>query len=114
MVLRHTSKFPKHPLFYGCSTWPTCTATHGAHADGTPLGIPADKVTKAARIKAHDAFDKLWQGGQMRRVEAYTWMQRVMGMTKEQAHIGRFTKAECEKLEGLANVYCQAFLPGVR
>ena len=37
MVLRNS----KYGLFYGCSTYPNCKASHGAHKDGKPLGTPA-------------------------------------------------------------------------
>lgn len=88
-------------LFYGCSRWPDCDCTHGAHkATGVPLGAPANKATRQMRIEAHDAFDQLWQGGpiNMKRKEAYAWLQRVMGMNQEQAHIGLFTVEQCTKV----------------
>jgi ssDNA-binding Zn-finger/Zn-ribbon topoisomerase 1 len=101
MVLR-TSKFGP---FYGCIEYPKCKAAHGAHADGRPLGTPADAVTKKARIQAHDAFDELWKGGAMSRREAYAWMQRAMGLSKDDAHIGKFTADQCDKLKTLVGKY---------
>lgn len=88
----------KFGLFYGCSTYPKCKAAHGAHPDGRPLGIPADKPTKDARIKAHEAFDQLWKSGRMRRGDAYRWLQTVLGLDKDSAHIGRFTIEQCNQL----------------
>lgn len=32
--------------FFGCVGCPRCRATHGAHADGSPLGIPANAETQ--------------------------------------------------------------------
>lgn len=84
--------------FYGCDNYPECTATHGAHPDGKPLGIPANKETKQARIAAHAEFDRLWKGGLMTRKEAYKWMQAVMGLSAKTAHIGQFSKDRCELL----------------
>lgn len=84
--------------FYGCSNYPRCTATHGAHPDGRPLGIPGDRATKDARMRAHAAFDTLWKGGEMPRGDAYRWMQGALGMTADEAHIGRFDVATCERL----------------
>lgn len=64
MVLRRTSKFKtkdsKDRLFYGCSLWPQCNATHGAHPDGTPLGIPANKKTKEMRMQVHRLLEQNW------------------------------------------------------
>ncbi len=95
MILR-TSRYG---LFYGCSRWPDCDATHTAHPNGEPLGIPGDKATKAARIRAHDAFDTLWKdNGPMKRGQAYRWMQKTLDLTPDEAHIGRFDIPMCERV----------------
>jgi ssDNA-binding Zn-finger/Zn-ribbon topoisomerase 1 len=107
MVLRNS----KHGKFYGCSKYPKCRASHGAHEDGTPLGKPADQETKDARIEAHNIFDMLWKGiGPLTRKEAYKWMQEKMGLSEAEAHIGMFDKEQCEKLiqvviENIDDVY---------
>lgn len=90
----------KFGLFYGCTRWPECDATHGAHPSGEPLGIPATRETKRWRIKAHEAFDLLWKRptGYMSRSDAYAWMTQIMGLPKEEAHIGRFTIEQCQAL----------------
>ena len=95
-------------LFWGCSTWPKCNATHGAHPDGRPLGIPGDKASKAARIRAHAAFDPLWASGEMSRGAAYRWMQGALGLSQDEAHIGRFTVEQCERLIRCVEVRAQA------
>lgn len=89
--------------FYGCSRWPTCTGKVGMHADGRPLGFPGDAATRAARTAAHVAFDKLWRGARapLTRDKAYRFMQRLMGLSEDEAHIGKFTKEQCEKLVAL-------------
>lgn len=71
MKLRFSHKYDRH--FYGCVRFPDCLGAHGAHPDGKPLGIPASKETRSARIRAHAAFDKLWQGAdaRMNRNQAY-------------------------------------------
>src|SRR3990167_4406409 len=95
MVLRQSRYGP----FYGCTRWPECDGKHGAHEDGRPLGIPANKETKQRRIKAHEFFDGLWKDdGPMTRNQAYKWMQQSMGMTPDEAHIGRFDIGQCDKL----------------
>ena len=95
-----TLKDSRFGLFYGCSNFPRCKATHGAHPDGRPLGIAADKATKAWRIKAHDAFDQLWKGSTDKRARrrAYAWLRNHMNMTKEECHIGRFDTATCQRV----------------
>lgn len=95
MVLRDS----RFGLFYGCTSYPDCSATHGAHkATGEPLGIPADRPTKAARIEAHEVFDALWKGHRMTRERAYAWMAERLGLTAEEAHIGRFDIEQCKRL----------------
>lgn len=92
------SRFGK---FYGCSRWAEtqCPGSHGAHPDGRPLGIPADRATKEARIRAHDAFDELWKGAERRnraRTAAYRWLAQEMGLAE--VHIGALSIEECERV----------------
>ena len=91
------SKFGQDRMYYAC-TVEGCPGAHGAHPDGTPLGKPADQATKRMRIAAHAEFDKLWQSGNMKRKQAYAWMQRALGMTSDEAHIGNFDSATCTRL----------------
>ena len=84
--------------YYRCRHWPDCRGSHGAHADGSPLGIPANQATKTMRIAAHDVFDRLWKRGRMTRSHAYHWMAHHLRMTREEAHIGRFTTEQCSAL----------------
>lgn len=87
MVLRE-SRFGK---FFGCSTFPKCSATHGAHPDGRPLGVPGDAATKAARIAAHAEFDTLFESRRQR----YAWLARFDTLPD---HIGEMTEQQCYRL----------------
>lgn len=106
MVLRSSAKFARNNgqprQFWACPKWPGCPGcTVGAHPDGTPLGFPGDAETIDARKRAHSEFDRLWmreRGGQMTRVGAYRLAQRLMGMSQDDCHIGKFTAAQCETL----------------
>lgn len=84
--------------FYGCTRWPRCDGAHGAHPDGRPLGVPASKQTKRARMSAHAEFDRLWKSGLMRRDEAYAFLAEIMEIPRDQAHIGQFTCEQAEEL----------------
>lgn len=84
--------------FWGCTTFPKCRGSHGAHEDGRPLGVPANKETKRLRVKAHEVFDKIWKSGEMTRGDAYIWMQQVLELKPEEAHIGRFSAEDCRRL----------------
>jgi ssDNA-binding Zn-finger/Zn-ribbon topoisomerase 1 len=88
--------------FWGCERFPRCKATHGAHPDGTPLGVPGTMDVKLARIRAHDALDRLWTEGGMHRNGAYAWLSEAMGIPRESAHIGAFDAAQCNIVVQLA------------
>lgn len=100
-------------LFWGCTKFPECKVTHGAHPDGKPLGRPGTKEEKKARIEAHAVFDLLWQKSAyskkpvMKRKDAYAWMQKAMGLAKDEAHIGNFDVEQCQKLIKLVNEYLE-------
>ena len=88
-----------HYLYYKCAhaglPW-FCRGVHSAHPDGSPMGTPADAETRAARRELHLSFDTLWQSSRLTRDEAYAWLAQATGKTKDQCHIGMFTKEECE------------------
>lgn len=111
MVLRNS----KHGLFYGCRSYPRCQATHGAHqATGQPLGIPADPATKQERMATHALFDRLWNsdGAPFTRQDAYRWMAAMLDLTKDEAHIGRFDAATCQRLRALVVEHYPAIAAG--
>jgi hypothetical protein len=108
MVLRTTTKF-RYPVsgkprkFYGCSRYPYCKSVHGAHPDGSPLGIPANDETKKKRIEAHDALAGYALRHGLSTSESYEWLQGQMGMTADECHIGRFDADTCDLVVGLCN-----------
>lgn len=91
MELRN-SRFGK---FWGCTAYPECRGTHGAHPDGRPLGKPANKETKEARMKAHAAFDRLWKKGKRTRGQAYGWLKAQASVPN---HIAEMSKVQCTAL----------------
>ena len=52
--------------------------------DDAPL---VDADTHEARIKAHEAFDFLWENKHMTRERAYRWLAETMGLSKDDCHI---------------------------
>jgi hypothetical protein len=79
-----------------------CDAYVGVHRnskDFAPLGRLADKELRTWKCLAHEAFDRLWNGENgMPRPRAYQIMQKLMGMTPKQAHIGKFDVSQCRSL----------------
>lgn len=107
MELRFSGKYERK--FWGCTKFPKCKGTHGAHPDGRPLGVPANKETKNARIVAHDAFDELWKLRGWDRNAAYKWLREVLCMTKEECHIGKFDIGQCARVvEAVASKMAEA------
>lgn len=110
MVLRETKKYTHRNgearKFYGCSRWPDCNGTHGAHPDGSPMGMPGDTATKRARHEAHEAFDALrksrdWVGAKQTH-GAYVWLGRKLDIAedriKEDCHMAKFDVATCQRV----------------
>ncbi|MFT3955769.1 MAG: zinc-finger-containing protein [Piscinibacter sp.] len=84
--------------FWVC--WP-CNAWVGCHkaGDGTePLGMLADEPLRNARSAAHNAFDPLWQNGEMSREDAYAWLADAMGISALKCHIGWMDIDECRRV----------------
>jgi zinc-finger-containing domain len=76
-----------------------CDARVGTHKrSNVPLGTPANAELRRWRSAAHQKFDPLWRGKKRSRTEAYRWMQKAMGLTEQQAHIGRFNISQCQQL----------------
>ncbi|AJD83131.1 hypothetical protein [Paracoccus phage vB_PmaS-R3] len=63
-----------------------------------PLGYMATAHTRYLRAKAHEAFDVLWRHSLLTRDEAYEWLARILGIALENAHIGRLTDAQLERV----------------
>lgn len=94
MVLKQSYRFPSP--FWSCSRFPECRGSHGAHPDGKPLGVPANKETKDWRIRAHDEFDKIWKTKEfgVTRQQAYKMLASLM--CKHRIHIGESNVDECK------------------
>lgn len=94
MVLRNS----RYGRFYGCSTFPVCKATHGAHPNGEPLGFPANKELKLLRMKAHNQIELLFgKWSQMTKTDKkqmYIWLRN----NTKSGHIAKMGKEEIFRL----------------
>jgi hypothetical protein len=68
-----------------------CTMVWWEDSDGTP----ADAQTRAMRMAAHDAFDRLWMSGQLTRKEAYRRLSESLELAPEKTHISMFNAGVC-------------------
>lgn len=91
---------------WGCRAW---VGTH--ERSGKPLGRLANATLRAAKQRAHAAFDPLWKGKMRRdgvsqkiaRGAGYKWLAEQLGIAREDCHIGEFTVEQCEQVVKLVN-----------
>lgn len=99
-------KKSKYGKFYGCTRYPKCDGIHGAHQEsGAPLGTPANKATRQARIAAHAAFDAVWKRGFLHRSGAYRWLADALGITTDECHIGQFDAEMCRRVVEVCRIW---------
>lgn len=106
--------YPHRPDLHHKPIWICrgCDATCGCHPGGNePLGYPANKETRRARMKLHELrLDPLWKkAGKGRKKHArsavYAHLSKAMGLPPADTHTGMFTIEQCRDawraLEGL-------------
>lgn len=71
-----------------------------------PLGRLANAELRAAKQRAHAAFDPLWKSREMTRSSAYKWAAEAMGISANNCHIGMFDIDQCNRLVVLVNERC--------
>lgn len=82
--------------FYLCLP---CKAYVGCHPNSTTaLGRLANAELRAAKMRAHAAFDPIWKEGIKNRKSAYGWLHAKLGIEKHLCHIGMFDVETCEKV----------------
>ena len=86
---------------FGTNMWvcKLCDAYVGTHKrTDEPKGTLANKELREWRKEAHKAVDPLWLSKSMKRKEVYQWIQDVMGLSSEEAHIGMMNIQQCKEL----------------
>ena len=81
-------------------------------SDGTlPLGRLANAELRAAKQRAHAAFDRLWRSGEIERREAYAWLAGVLGISGANCHIGLFDVDGCEAVIAAVSARAASLTP---
>tara|TARA_Y100000310_G_C20513486_1_gene730021 strand:+ start:449 stop:805 length:357 start_codon:yes stop_codon:yes gene_type:complete len=100
MILRNS----KYGKFYGCLRFPLCKATHGAHPNGKPLGVPANAELKKLRMKAHEALGERFGVWELMtrndKQKMYKWLKKHT----RTGHVGSMTKEDIYDLLGKLRV----------
>lgn len=78
----------------------SCGARCGCHkGTNRPLGTVCDEPTRQARKSAHAAFDPLWKHRHPEfRNFMYTRLAELMGLTKDECHIGSMNAEQCREV----------------
>lgn len=84
--------------FYRCAPCDAYVGTHRDSKNAAPLGRLANAELRAAKKRAHAAFDPLWQSGRMTRKEAYCALSRELGIRFRDCHIGMFDVTRCAEV----------------
>ncbi len=98
----HKREMPWRQTQYGKRFYceePGCQMVAWVNREGR-ASTPADAELRNLRHRCHQCFDPGWaqRARWGNRRKAYQWLQRFMGMTEEQAHIGLFDKEQCRRL----------------
>ncbi len=92
----------KYGKFYGCSKYPKCKETHGAHPNGEPLGTPATSEIRSLRIVAHQELGRIWKYSvNKERRKMYKWLKQ----NTESGHVSMMGKDEIMDLLDKLRVY---------
>ncbi|WP_242996567.1 zinc-finger-containing protein [Lacrimispora amygdalina] len=84
---------------YLCTNWPACDAYVSAHKSSLlPMGTLANGDLRHKRIMAHRALSAFQRHGHMETWAVYLWLQMQLGLSREEAHIGRFSAEQCEQV----------------
>ena len=91
------------PYLWHC---PDCQAAVGCHP-GTkfPLGIMADKETRALRLRCHEVFDQIWKSRYYSRTMAYKWLASKLQIRSALCHIAWLTKQQLETTIAASEVF---------
>jgi hypothetical protein len=95
--------------FFLCRPCDAYVGTH--HKTGRPLGTLANAELRAARKRAHAAFDPSWKQTVLSRSDAYAVLAVKLGIDYDVCHIGMFDLETCQKVIELYPVDLAAELP---
>lgn len=86
---------------YICENYPACDGMVGVHPNGKPLGTMINGETRKLRRAVHAAIDPLWRNQDRAKKKArgsvYGWLQKIMGMTPKECHVGNFDADTCRR-----------------
>lgn len=86
---------------YGTSMYvcKPCDARVGTHGRSErALGTMANKELRELRMQCHSQIDPYWKTRTYSRASVYSRLQEVLGITKDEAHIGLFDEERCRLL----------------
>jgi len=96
-------EFPFVPTYasHGTNVWlcRPCDAYVGTNGNSNiPLGTLAKQELRELRKQTHRMIDVYWKEKRMTRSEMYKRIQRIMNLTEDEAHVGKFNVEQCQTL----------------
>ena len=83
---------------YVCRNYPKCDAYVAAHhASKKPMGSLANGDLRHLRKVAHIELNKFQHRSGMTKWAAYVWLAAKLGLSSEEAHIGKFSEDLCKQ-----------------
>lgn len=112
LKVKYSDRFDSY--FYGCTRWPFCTHAIGMKPNGEPMGIPANNETREWRLKANNAFDRLYgkcdpttsmRKKNVRRCICQKWLSVKLNIHNwaSECKIERFDVEQCRRTIELCN-----------
>ena len=98
--------YPCNTLLWQCSH---CNCTHECYQKnatygnshvkiGQPLGIPASELCKILRLQIHENIGKVMKLYKCKKSNIYQWIQKMMKLSEDEAHIAKFNLQQCNEL----------------
>ncbi len=92
----YTYRSGKPRKYYRCVRYPECKASHSAHPDGSPQGVPVPEMIRRFRKYVHVIATSIWDyDDEKERAAMYEWLAK----NTKSGHIGKMLEPELVDLE---------------
>lgn len=100
-------------MIWDCRPCDACVGCHKNNKDNKPLGRLANKELRTWKMRAHAAFDPMWQRKMQKeqcsktkaRRSGYKWLAGELGIEVKNCHIGMFDVDMCRRVVEICGKY---------
>lgn len=80
---------------YRCEDYPKCRGSHGAHPDGSPMGIAVPREVRLLRAEVHSRLNANWNYRDRNdRARMYDWLRK----NSKSGHVAQMNEGELRNL----------------